>query len=302
MAGALRTGSECIPRLLAAFAPSPTPLDVFCVLSVDPGDPGHRLSGAASAACQHLRYYNYTPDTLAPEVREQLAGFPYDRAQNAASFPNAYNMANQLRLWEAAWGLLEVEEAKHGAPYRSIARFRPDLFVSSALRIDRDAWADAGNWRRPRAVYAFSAQGAPARPGVLPRTGRDFIVLAATEQWVPPWTDQAAFGGREAMKCYLTALGAVDRLPHVSFFPEKLLGDVLLWRAQRSESRALTVFTPKDFVTCICRQMPCGGDCVVRRFTWGAHAQWWDNLKGAVRSRMCADESLNALVLGELVA
>lgn len=287
--------------------PSTTALDVFCVLSVAPSDAGELLDDGLRGLCAHLMVINYTVGHLSADVGTQLKGFPYDRANDVDAFPSAYNLANQLRAWKEAWALIEAEERRAGVEYRTITRFRPDTYLASSVKIDRDSWSKRTNWERPRATYAFSGGALHFNPFTRSRLeDSDFIVMPATEQWVFPWSDQVAFGGRRVMKWYLTAMEAVDLLPRVSFHPETLLGDVLLFQAaahsQPFAVRTFSVYTPKEFVTCICRASACSGECVARRFVWSRDDALWSNAKRAVFTGfLCPDEELNAFLVGDII-
>ena len=298
--GAMRTASACVPRLLQAFTPSATAMDVFCVFSVD--DISAPVDFDFSRYCDVLRLYNYTYGTIGADVRAQLAGFPYDRTNTEDKFPTVYNFANQLRLWKLAWTLIEERELNIGQLYRSITRFRPDSFLSQSFKIDRDAWSLQSNWASPRAAYS---KGQPlTRPYLLARKEElDFIVVPSTDQWVFPWTDQVAFGRRSVMRWYLTTLNTVDNAVNITGFslkvPEGVLGASLIWNSvHNSTSRKLLVYSPKDFVTCICRKLPCCGDCVAGRRKYNNEP--WNNAKLFVRRRLCG-ETFGALLLGEFV-
>jgi len=184
--------------------------------------------------------------------------------------------------------------------YRSITRFRPDLFLSSSAFIDRDAWSKQNNWLYPRAVFVDGEL--LLRPYVMSQSEKmDFIVMPATEQWDIPWSDQMAFGGRDVMQWYLTTLNVVDSLTNFTgfrFFPESLLGVSLRYQSHKMSSRKLCVYTPKDLVTCICRQVPCSGDCSILRSRYNYDP--WNNLKLFVRRRLCRDEFLNTFLTGRM--
>ena len=295
--GALRTGNECIPRLLRAFSPSETPLDVFCVLSI-PNASSPKLQGTSLRLC-NITFYRYDNDDNNINPNTILPRFPYDRIGNENIFPSAFNILRQFTLWKNAWQLIEEQENRSGILYRSITRFRPDTFLSSQVKIDRDSWSSERNWMKPRSSFIYATSGNMKAPLIIPNVANNFLVLTSTDEWAFPFTDQVAFGDRTTMKWYFTAIESIESLPNVHFYPEFLLRDVMLFKTKQSATPntpgVLRIYVPTKFISCICRHEPCGADCILGR-------HYPSSMNDHFRSFICPDEEKTGLIFGKILS